>query len=87
MANELESAGFLRLLESIFVRLNLLDIVETTPKIQSLLASRALHRNDYRTALFIMNVMDQPEQEDQLQSWLLRRARIAIVVKEFVQSF
>ena len=87
LANELESAGFLRLLESIFVRLNLLDVAETTPKTQSLLASRALHRNDYRTALFIMNVMDQPEQEDQLQIWLLRRARIAIVVKEFEQSF
>ena len=86
LANELESAGFLRLLESIFVRLNLLDLAETTPKIQSLLASRALHRNDYRTALLIMNAMDQPKQEDQLQSWLLRRARIAIVVKEFEQS-
>ena len=87
LANELESAGFLRLLESIFVRLNLLDLAETTPKIQSLLASRALHRNDYRTALLIMNAMDQPKQEDQLQSWLLRRARIAIVVKEFEKSF
>ena len=86
LANELESAGYIRLLESIFVRLNLLDIAETSPKIQSLLANRALHRNDYRTALFIMNAMDQPKQEDQLQSWLLRRARIAIVVEEFEQS-
>ena len=86
LANELESAGFIRLLESIFVRLNLLDVAETSPKIQSLLASRALHRNDYRTALFIMNAMDQPKQEDQLQSWLLRRARIAIVVEDFEQS-
>ena len=86
LANELESAGFIRLLESIFVRLHLLDVAETSSKIQSLLASRALHRNDYRTALFIMNAMDQPKQEDQLQSWLLRRARIAIVVEEFEQS-
>ncbi len=82
MAENMNSSGLDRLMDSLFVRLQHFDIAAVSSSIQTKLANRALRRKDYVTALGIMVSMDEPEDPAESVIHILRRARTAVAVKE-----
>ena len=82
-ANSLFDAGLYRLLDSLFVRLNLFDISKVPLELQTRLTNVSLRQQDYEKALAIIDKMPRPQEPDQLETWLLRQARLAIAVFDF----
>ena len=81
-ARSLFDDGLYRLLDSLFVRLNLLDVAQVEAELQTRLANSALRDQDYVKALTIINVMPRPEEPQSIEQWLLRQARLAIAVAD-----
>ena len=87
MAENLNSSGLDRLMDSLYVRLKHFDITAVSSPIQTKLANRAIRRKDYATALAIMVAMDEPEDPAELVIHTLRRARTAVAVKEYEVAY
>lgn len=85
-ANALFDAGLHRLLDLLFIRSNLLDLSQVPLELQTRLTNVSLRKQDYETALAIVNAMPRPQEPKQLEKWLLRHARLAVVVSEFDRS-
>ncbi len=87
LADSLNGARLDRLMESLFVDSEQFEITTTPTAVRTKLANRALRRKDFKSALSIMNTLEEPEEADRLLSWRLRRARVAIAVKEYIAAF
>ncbi len=82
LANLYFEAQMYDLLETLFVRTQLLDVSKVSNEIKTRLANTALRQNDFDQALTIIEVMPEPQEANELQSWRLTQARIAISIGE-----
>ena len=82
----LASEGLVQVVEALFIDDQILPLASLPPGLQNGLANRAIRSQNYATALTIMNAMQQPEEEQDIRKWLLRRARLAIFLGQFELS-
>ena len=87
LAENLNADGLNILMDSLFVRNGHFDYSATSSAIRTKLANRSLRRKDYLTALRIMESIAEPDDPDKVLVQLMRRARVAVAVKEYEMAF
>ncbi len=83
LADSLEKERLYRVLELFLISSRIYDISAASETVQLNTAIRMLRRQNYQVALKIMNGMDKPSDEKRALLWYLRRARTAILVKDY----
>ena len=87
LGNNLDSSGMTKLMYSLFVEPGYFDASAVLPSVRTKLANRAIRLKELDTALSIIESSDEPENPEELFTQLLRRARIAVVTKDYVKAF
>lgn len=83
LADNLNANSLAILMDSLFVHKDHFEISAISAALQTKLANRSLRRKDYLTALTIMESIAESEEPGKAFVQLLRRARVAVAVKEY----